>query len=516
MGAFDAFLAVDWSGANGPRTGKDSIWISERNPDGDLIPSLNPPTRADAIAYLKTRISRALGARQRLLIGFDFAFGYPEGAAKHFSGKADWRALWQSLAKRICDGSDNGSNRFEVASDLNELTGAGGHLFWGCPQTRVLPHLSPRRDKARYDRIAEKRIVDTRCKGAQPVWKLAYTGSVGSQALLGIPRLQQLCDAFPNDTAIWPFETAFANDLRAPIVLAEIYPSILLIDNDVMPKDRAQVEAFTEMLSRLDARGELPELLSAPADLSARDKEVVLGEEGWIVGVGKDALLSGAKTAKAPPPAPKLLDYLRDPDEIYRRSFEIVEAEADLARFSQMDRQVAIRMIHACGQVEIAESLVFSTKASQSGIAALRAGKPVFCDSFMVGAGIIRKRLVRDNEIICTLDERGVAEAATRAGTTRSAAAVDFWDERLDGAIAVIGNAPTALFRLLERLDAGGPKPALIVGLPVGFVGAAESKAELIANSRGVPHLTLAGRRGGSAMASAAVNALAGLAWPGQ
>ena len=210
------------------------------------------------------------------------------------------------------------------------------------------------------------------------------------------------------------------------------------------------------------------------------------------------------------------LDYLRDPEEIYRRSFATVADEADLARFSDEDRQVAMRMIHACGQVEIAHKLIFSLNASENGGAALKAGKPIFCDSAMVAAGIIRSRLLADNEVICTLDETGVAEAARRDGTTRSASAVDAWDERLEGAIAVFGNAPTALFRLLERLDEGGPKPALIVGLPVGFVGAAESKAELIADSRDIPYLTLVGRLGGSAMASAAVNALAFMAWPKQ
>ncbi|MBU1174646.1 MAG: precorrin-8X methylmutase [Alphaproteobacteria bacterium] len=208
------------------------------------------------------------------------------------------------------------------------------------------------------------------------------------------------------------------------------------------------------------------------------------------------------------------LDYLRDPEEIYRRSFALVRDEADLARFVGPDAEVAMRMIHACGQVDIAGDLVFSGDASKAGTDALKAGKPVFCDAEMVAAGINRSRLAAGNDVICTLDAPGLAEAAKKARTTRSAAAVDLWDERLAGAIVAIGNAPTALFRLLERLDAGAPKPALIVGLPVGFVGAAESKAELIADSRGVPYLTLVGRFGGSALAAAAINALASLAWP--
>ncbi len=512
MGAFDAYLAVDWSGANVPRTGKDSIWISERTAGGNLLASINPSTRENAIAHLTARISNALAGHQRLVIGFDFAFGYPSGAAERFSGEPDWRALWQVLSERISDGSDNSSNRFEVANDLNELDGADKHLFWGCPQTQIRAHLSPRRDKVRYDRIAEKRIVDTRCRGAQPVWKLAYTGSVGSQALLGIPRLGQLRDAFEGDVAIWPFETGFADDLSASIILAEIYPSIVPIDQEVTPKDRAQVEAFTAMLARLDDRGELPELLSAPSDLSARDRKAVLCEEGWIVGVGKNELMTSAKVTAPTKTGTRPLAYLRDPNEIYRRSFAIVREEADLARFSPDEAEIAIRMIHASGQIAIAESLLFSAGATEAGIAALRAGKPIFCDAEMVAAGIIRTRLPDDNEVVCTLGAPHIGETAKATGTTRSAAAIDCWDERLAGAVVAIGNAPTALFRLMERLDDGMAKPALIVALPVGFVGAAEAKAELVANNRGVPFLTVPGRMGGSAMASAALNALAGLA----
>ena len=205
-------------------------------------------------------------------------------------------------------------------------------------------------------------------------------------------------------------------------------------------------------------------------------------------------------------------DYLRDPEEITRQSFAIVRAEADLERFDLDEAEIAVRMIHASGQIEIADNLQFSPGAVAAGIAALKAGKPVFCDAEMVGAGIIRLRLPADNEVIVTLNDPRVPDMAKQGGTTRSAAAIDLWDTRLAGAVAVIGNAPTALYRLLERLDSGAPQPGLIVGLPVGFVGAAESKAELIAHSRGVPFVTLAGRMGGSALAAAAVNALGGLA----
>ena len=203
------------------------------------------------------------------------------------------------------------------------------------------------------------------------------------------------------------------------------------------------------------------------------------------------------------------LNYVRDPDEIYRRSFATIEAEADLAGFTPAMRAVVVRMAHACGMTDIAQTILFSDGAAEAGRDALAMGAPVFCDVEMVRAGILSSRLPAGNEVICTLNDPAAAEIGRKSGQTRSAAAVELWDERLEGAVVAIGNAPTALFRLLERLDDGAPKPALIVGLPVGFVGAAEAKAELASNPRGCPFIALPGRRGGSALAAAAVNALA-------
>jgi precorrin-8X/cobalt-precorrin-8 methylmutase len=202
--------------------------------------------------------------------------------------------------------------------------------------------------------------------------------------------------------------------------------------------------------------------------------------------------------------------YERDPAAIYAASFARVRAEAALDRFPREVGEVVLRVIHACGMVEIADRVAFSADLAASGTAALRSGAPVYADCEMVAAGITRRLLPKGTEVRCTLNDPGVAEAARDAGTTRSAAAVDLWET--GGAVVAIGNAPTALFRLLERLDTGAPPPAAILGFPVGFVGAAESKAELAANPRATPFLALRGRRGGSAMASAAVNALAILA----
>ena len=201
-------------------------------------------------------------------------------------------------------------------------------------------------------------------------------------------------------------------------------------------------------------------------------------------------------------------DYVRDGAEIYRRSFAIIRTEARLARFTPLEERVAVRVIHACGMVDVADDLVFSPDAAQAGVAALAAGAPVLCDAGMVADGVTRARLPRDNDVICTLRDPRVTELAKRMATTRTAAALELWRERLAGAVVAIGNAPTALFRLLEMIDAGAPRPALVVGIPVGFIGAAESKSALASRSA-LAFIVVHGRRGGSAMAAAAINALA-------
>lgn len=204
-----------------------------------------------------------------------------------------------------------------------------------------------------------------------------------------------------------------------------------------------------------------------------------------------------------------VFDYVRDGTEIYRRSFAIIRSEADLSAFSEAEADVAVRMIHACGQVEMARHFVFGGGVVEAAQAALRSGAPILCDAQMVAHGVTRARLPAGNEVMCTLQDARVPELAARMGNTRSAVALELWGARMEGAVVAIGNAPTALFRLLEMLDAGAPKPAAIVGIPVGFVGAAESKAALAENPRGVPFLTVRGRSGGSAMTAAALNALA-------
>jgi precorrin-8X/cobalt-precorrin-8 methylmutase len=201
-------------------------------------------------------------------------------------------------------------------------------------------------------------------------------------------------------------------------------------------------------------------------------------------------------------------DYIRDGAAIYARSFSIIRAEADLSRFSKLEERVAVRVIHACGMVEVARHLVMSPDFAETASAALKHGAPILCDSMMVANGVTRARLPADNDVICTLRDERVPELAKSIGNTRTAAATELWLPRLAGALVVVGNAPTALFRLIELLDGGAPKPAAVIAMPVGFVGAAESKDAIAADGR-IPYAIVKGRLGGSAMAAAAVNALA-------
>lgn len=207
-----------------------------------------------------------------------------------------------------------------------------------------------------------------------------------------------------------------------------------------------------------------------------------------------------------------MLDYVRDAAEIYRQSFATIRAEADLSRFPDDVARVVVRLIHTCGQVDVADHVAYTDDVVTRAATALAAGAPVLCDSSMVAAGITTSRLPADNQIVSLVADPRAAELAAQRDTTRSAAAVELWADRLDAAVMAIGNAPTALFRLLELLDEGYPAPAAVLGGPVGFVGSAQSKQELVEHPRGMSYLVVQGRRGGSAMAAAAVNAIASTA----
>ncbi|MBT2405097.1 MULTISPECIES: precorrin-8X methylmutase [unclassified Streptomyces] len=209
-----------------------------------------------------------------------------------------------------------------------------------------------------------------------------------------------------------------------------------------------------------------------------------------------------------------VFEYEKDGAAIYRQSFATIRAEADLSRLPASVAQVAVRMIHACGMTDLPQDLGYTPEVVLRARAALEAGAPILCDVQMVASGVTRKRLPAGNDVICTLSDPAVPELAAKMGTTRSAAALEVWRDRglLEGSVIAVGNAPTALFRLLEMIEEGAPRPAAVIGVPVGFIGAAESKDALAAHPSGLDHLIVRGRRGGSAIAAAAVNAIASVA----
>lgn len=284
MPIFDRYIAVDWSANNAPKSGRDSIWIAETGE-----PSVNPRTRHAAMQHLLARLEKALQQRERTFVGFDFPFGYPTGAAARLADANGWAGLWATLSNAIVDDPNNRSNRFEVAAALNARMGGDGPRFWGCPVARAGKYLTTRKHGISFDSIAEYRTVERVANGAKSTWQLFYNGSVGSQCLLGLAHLQRLRTRFAGKVAVWPFETDFEQRLDAPIILAEIYPSLDRHDPDVHPKDLAQVEAQVRRFAALDASGEFATALSLPAGYADK-RDVLLAEEGWIVGAGHEAL----------------------------------------------------------------------------------------------------------------------------------------------------------------------------------------------------------------------------------
>ena len=504
---FDAYLMVDWSAAATPRLGKDSIWLCRLERSGGRLRETareNIATRLEARARLLTLLGDGLAADCSLLAGFDFPLGYPQGLAARLGlAGAPWRALWDLLAAELVEAPGNRNNRFEAAARLNQRLGQGAAPFWGCPRAAAGPFLAMTHHR-RHAAIglAEHRLADRRLSGPQPVWKLAGAGSAGSQALTGIPVLRWLRDhpSLARATRLWPFETGLCppppRGKAGRIVLAEIYPSLVPAPRrrgEV--KDSAQVRAIARHFAALDGEGRLAPLFTGDPTLTPAERGTIEREEGWTLG------FTGA---------PRRYSYLREPKAIYRRSFALIRRETDLAAVPRALHPVALRLVHAAAEPELVRDLRWSDGAAASGHAALAAGAPILVDAAMVKAGIIAERLKRRNRVLCFLGDRRLPALARRLGTTRSAAAVELWRPHLAGAIVAIGNAPTALFHLLELIAAGAPPPALVLGFPVGFVGAAEAKAALAENRLGLAFIALAGRRGGSALAAAAVNALAG------
>jgi hypothetical protein len=283
---FDAFAIVDWSAANVPRSGKDSIWICWLGPDGERCE--NPETRHRAKALLADRLAAARANGERVLLGFDFPFGYPANfAARLGLDGLPWRAVWDELARVVEDRENNCNNRFRVGAELNRRISGRPYPFWGCPAPAAGPYLE--RTRPDYDdRLAEKRLIDIWMRGAQPCWKLAYPGSVGSQSLTGIPVVRALRDdrRWAERARIWPFETGLRPPADAPIVFAEVWPSWWRLPPGwEPPKDKAQVRTVAKILADRDRGGDLEQWFAGDPGLSAQQRRVIEREEAWTLGV---------------------------------------------------------------------------------------------------------------------------------------------------------------------------------------------------------------------------------------
>jgi precorrin-8X/cobalt-precorrin-8 methylmutase len=285
---FDVIAMVDWSAANVPRQGRDSIWICWQGPDGERVQ--NPSTRLAAKALLAEWLTIASGRGERVLLGFDFPFGYPVGFAARLGLKGTpWRAVWDEIARLVVDDEHNRNNRFDVAAGLNRRISGGPFPFWGCPAGREGPYLAATFHRAHDEGgLAERRLIDGSdyMPRAQPCWKLCYTGSVGSQVLTGIPVVRALRDAPPwrEHARIWPFETGLAAPAEAQIVFAEVYPSLWRHGAE-LPKDKAQVRAVVADLAKRNRSGDLARLFGGDPGLDAEQRRRVESEEAWTLGV---------------------------------------------------------------------------------------------------------------------------------------------------------------------------------------------------------------------------------------
>ncbi|MGC2411533.1 MAG: precorrin-8X methylmutase [Stellaceae bacterium] len=543
LALFDHYVIVDWSAAGQPKTGRDSIWICRLGADGESVS--NPPTRHAAKGLLVDILARAGERGERVILGFDFPFGYPAGFAARLGLQGTpWRALWDELAGLLHDNENNQNDRFQVGATLNRRVSNGRFPFWGCPAGFTDGFLGPRhhRGHTNDEPLKERRLIDEWMVGAQPCWKLAYTGSVGSQSLTGIPVVRALRNdpRWADRARIWPFETGLRLPADAQIVFAEVWPSWWrdeIRPDHGPPTDKAQVRTVAEIFAARDRAGELRSWFAGAPSLKSAERCIIENEEAWTLGVTAPRRRSHSPASQKLSSFPRKREssgswtpacagvtseqiesgkasthytYLRDPAAIYRRSFALIRAEAGLGRFPQALRPLAVRLAHAAGDVAILEDLAWSRGAVAAGQRALAQGAAILVDSEMVAAGITRDRLPAKNSVICTLRDPAVAAFAARHKTTRSAGAVELWRARLKGSVVAIGNAPTALFHLLEMLIEGAERPALILGFPVGFVGAAEAKEALLGFGSGLAYVTIKGRRGGSALAAAAVNALGG------
>ncbi len=307
---FDSFVIVDWSAANLPRVGRDSIWLCRRCGNEETL--INPPTRHAAQALIADWLTMARARDQRVLLGFDFPFGYPAGFAARLGldGPA-WRAVWDEIARLVTDDEKNRNNRFDVAESLNRRVSGGPFPFWGCPAAPFRTHLHGKHHRRHdSDGLAERRLVDLYIPSAQPCWKLLGAGSVGGQALTGIPVVRALRDdlRWRGQAQVWPFETGLcAPAAEVAIVIAEIYPSLWAVSSSPgEPKDRAQVRTVARFLAERDRAGELAALFAGDPGLNPAERSRIETEEAWTLGVTAARQRPIAALAEQPLPTAQL------------------------------------------------------------------------------------------------------------------------------------------------------------------------------------------------------------------
>jgi precorrin-8X/cobalt-precorrin-8 methylmutase len=298
---FDSIIIVDWSAANVPRLGRDSIWVCRRCGDEEIL--VNSPTRHAAKALIAEWLLTATARAERVLLGFDFPFGYPAGfAARLGLAEPHWRAVWDEIAGLLQDNEANRNNRFDVAEQLNRRVSGAAFPFWGCPAAPVRTHLAGKHHRRHdSDGLAERRLVDLYIPSAQPCWKLLGAGSVGGQALTGIPVVRTLRDdlRWHGRTRVWPFETGLRPPADVPIVIAEVYPSLWVVSPaGDEPKDRAQVSTVARFFAERDRAGELAPLFVGDPGLSRAERRRIETEEAWTLGV-----TAARQRPIAPPPS---------------------------------------------------------------------------------------------------------------------------------------------------------------------------------------------------------------------
>lgn len=286
---FDTYIIVDWSASNTPKTGKDSIWIGEVRRTNTRLTTLAPvniPTRSAAMSRIESRLTKEIAQGRRVFIGFDFPFGYPAGSASILTGSTGWQPLWKMFAEKAIDDDANRSNRFQLANQWNREK-FGKPVFWGRPHQHRYANLPARKPHNDIIKAYEYRIAEHWQPTAKSLWQLAYTGAVGSQAILGIARLEKLRRTFGDKLRAWPFETKWDRHLDAPVIIGEIYPSMIEPEfrgNEV--KDAAQVRTMARLYAKLDRNGVFCKFLSRPEGLTAQESKTILREEGWITGAG--------------------------------------------------------------------------------------------------------------------------------------------------------------------------------------------------------------------------------------